>query len=93
MLERRVLYLSQHQMLAFRWHNGALSAEGEFLAETAASEFARYLSDHPKSLYSLVANLGEEGFHSDVIPYLQARDRDIVIARRLGQTRSRLGKL
>ena len=86
MLERRLLYLTQQQMLAFRWHNGVLSAEGEFLAETAATDFARYLADHPNSLFSLVANLGEEGFHSDVIPYLQAKDRDIVISRRLGQT-------
>ena len=86
MPKRRLLYLTQQQILAFRWHNGALSAEGEFAAETAAGGFAGYLSEHPKSLFSLVVNLGEEGFHSDVIPYLQAKDRDIVISRRLGQT-------
>ena len=85
MLERRLLYLTQHQMQAFRWHNGALAAEGEFLAETAAGDFARYLGEHASSLFFLVANLGEEGFQSDVIPFLQAKDRATVITRRLIQ--------
>lgn len=86
MPERRVLYLTQHQLLAFRWQLGSLSQEGEFLAATADDQFAHYLTEHANSLFTLVVNLGEEGFHSDVIPYLQSRDRKLVISRRLGQT-------
>lgn len=85
MLERRLLYLTQHQVIAFHWRNGSLTADGEFLAETSAGDFTRYLGDHASSLFTLVVNLGEEGFQSDVIPYLQAKDRNAVIARRLGQ--------
>ena len=86
MLERRLLYLTQHQMTAFLWQGGTLSPEEEFLAETADENFARYLADHATSLFTLVVNLGEEGFQSDVIPYLQAKDRNAVISRRLGQS-------
>lgn len=82
---RHVLYLTQHQLFAFRWHHGALSPEGEFLAEMAAGDFSGYLASHGNDLFTLVVNLGEEGFQSDVIPYLQSRDRAAVIARRLGQ--------
>ena len=85
MLERRLLYLTQHQMSAFRWHNGALSPEGDFAVENAADQFVQYLADHARSLFSLIVNLGEEGFQSDVIPFLQSKDRATVIARRLGQ--------
>lgn len=86
MLERRLLYLTQHQMLAFRWQNGALSPEGEFIAEDAGEGFTTYLKDHARSLFTMVVNLGEEGFHPDVIPFLQSGDRSTVIARRLGQS-------
>lgn len=85
MFERRLLYLTQHQVIAFHWRNGTLTADGEFLAETSADDFTRYLGEHASSLFTLVVNLGEEGFQSDVIPYLQAKDRNAVIARRLGQ--------
>jgi len=86
MPERRVLYLTQQQLLAFRWQLGSLSPEGEFLAAAASEQFSQYLAEHASSLFSLVVNLGEEGFHTDVIPYLQSRDRNLVITRRLGQT-------
>jgi len=86
MPERRVLYLTQQQLLAFRWQLGSLSPEGEFLAASADEQFSEYLADHASSLFSVVVNLGEEGFHTDVIPFLQSRDRNLVIARRLGQT-------
>jgi hypothetical protein len=85
MPERRLLYLTQHQVIAFHWRNGTLTPDGEFAAETSADDFTRYLGEHPGSLFSLVVNLGEEGFQNDVIPYLQAKDRKAVIARRLGQ--------
>ena len=85
MLERRLLYLTQHQVSAYRWHKGTFSPEGDFAVENAADHFTQYLEEHAHSLFTMVVNLGEEGFQSDVIPFLQSKDRNTVIARRLSQ--------
>lgn len=82
---RRLLYLTQHQIFAYRWQGGNLSPDGEFLAEDAASSFAQYLAERPQALFSIVVNIAEEGFRSDTIPFLQSKDRAAVVSRRLGQ--------
>jgi len=82
----RLLYLSAHQMTAYRWHSGELAAEGLF-ATTAEGhlEFAAYLAQHRDSIFSLLANVSEEGFHIETIPFLRGADRQAVIARKLAQ--------
>lgn len=82
----RLLYLTQHQLLAYAWKAGHCTLEAEFAVEAAGGDFLAYLRKNGSSLFSFVANLAEEGFQVETIPFLQGRDRETVLARRLGQT-------
>jgi hypothetical protein len=64
-----------------------LDCEAVFLpTEAGWRQFAGYLAQNPKSAFSLLANVAEEGFDVETIPYLSSADRRKVIARRLSQT-------
>ena len=82
----RLLYLSAHQLTACHWQSGVLTNEGLFAAsESGYQQFADYLAAHPKSTFSILANVSEEGFQIETIPFLQGADRSAVIKRKLGQ--------
>jgi len=86
MYARRLLYLSAHQLTACLWHAGQLTDEGSFDAtEDGRARFARHLASNRKSLFWLLANVADEGFHIEKIPFLRGDDRQAVIARKLGQ--------
>ena len=83
---RRLLYLGTHQLVTYRWQAGTLHDEGRFIAGPEGyAAFAAYLREHPHSVYRLLANVAEEGFQSETIPYLHGRDRQVVVERKLGQ--------
>ncbi len=83
---RRILYLSAHQMTAYRWQAGAVHAEQSFdVSPQGIAEFASYLDPRKDSLFTLLANLPEEGFQIETIPFLQSADRNAVITRKLAQ--------
>jgi hypothetical protein len=82
----RLLYLSAHQMAAYRWQSGQLTSEGLFAAtEEGHQQFSDYLAQNPKSVFSILANVSEEGFQIETIPFLQGADRKAIIERKLGQ--------
>ena len=86
MKTRRLLYLTAQQMVATRWQAGHLDQEGIFAAnESGHQQFAAYLAQHPNDVFVLLANVSEEGFQVETIPFLQGADRQTVIKRRLGQ--------
>ena len=81
-----LLYLSAHQMAAYRWRAGSLTTEGSFdLTAEGVSEFSAYLLRNRKRCFALLANVAEEGFQTETIPFLRGKDRREVIARKLGQ--------
>lgn len=85
MTTHRLLYLSAHRMTAYRWHSGVLESEASFAAsDEGHQQFADYIRQR-RSDFSLLANVSEEGFHLETIPFLQGKDRTAVIARKLGQ--------
>lgn len=86
MAAHRLLYLTQHQLLAFEWKAGRCRLEAEFAVESAGADFLSYLRQNGSSVFSFVANLPEEGFQVETIPFLRGRDREAVLGRRLGQT-------
>ncbi|MDR1368456.1 MAG: hypothetical protein LBJ76_07060 [Candidatus Accumulibacter sp.] len=74
-------------MSAFIWRSGDLVGEGDFPpTEDGLREFGDYLGKHSDSVFSLLADVAEEGIHIETIPFLQGADREAVIARRLGQS-------
>ena len=82
----RLLYLSAHQLAAFHWRAGTLTAEGVFPAgEDGHQAFAAYLARHAHSVFALLANVAEEGFQVETIPFLRGGDRQTVIRRKLAQ--------
>ena len=87
MKPQRHLYLSAQQLAAYRWHAGTLNEEGRFtVSEEGLLQFREYLASNPSSVFSLLANVAEEGFHSETIPFLRGSDRTTVIQRKLAQT-------
>jgi len=86
MTSQRLLYLSPHQVSAHRWHSGVLTYEETFSPSDAGlQQFGRYLAQNRQSTFSLLANVAEEGFQIETIPYLQGADRKKVIERKLEQ--------
>jgi hypothetical protein len=86
MKTRRLIYLSAHQATVLRWQAGALIGEGLFEATAEGQQqFAAYLTKHSKSLFALLANVAEEGFQIETIPFLQGADRKAIIGRKFGQ--------
>lgn len=86
MKSRRLLYLSAHQATALRWQAGVLTGEGLFEdTEAGHQRFAAYLAKHSESLFALLANVAEEGFQIETIPFLHGTDRKAIIDRKFGQ--------
>jgi hypothetical protein len=86
MYTRRLIYLASHQITACRWRGGELSDEGVFdSSEAGKQRFTQYLAENRKSLFSILANVSEEGFHIEMIPFLRGADRSSIISRKLGQ--------
>lgn len=81
-----LLYLSTHQMSACQWRSGRLSDEQSFPASDDGRErFAAYLKENGRSIFSLLVNVADEGFHIETIPFLRGADRKTVIERKLEQ--------
>ncbi len=86
MKPQRLLYLSAHQMTAYHWQAGELTCEEVFsVSESGVQQFAHYLARNMQSIFSLLANVSEEGFHIETIPFLRGNDRKAVIQRKLSQ--------
>lgn len=86
MPQHRILLLSTHQLVAYRWSSGVVHQEAGFDAGgTGQPAFEAYLRQHRSSIFHLLINVAEEGFQLETIPFLQSSDRKAVIARKLGQ--------
>ena len=86
MRARRLLFLGLHQLSAYHWRGGTLHDEGHFaIGPDGYADFAAYLRQHPADTFMFLANVAEEGYQLETIPYLRGRDRQAVIERKLGQ--------
>ena len=86
MRERRLLFVDASHLTAYCWRSGALTNEGRFSASGAGpAEFVRYLGTLPRSVFYLLAELADEGFELDDIPFVRGRDRSALVERKLGQ--------
>ena len=86
MTPKRLLYLDSHRLSAYCWQGGVLTLEGLFEPSTDDQvNFAKYVAAHRASHFLFLANVAEEGYQSETIPFLQGRDRQALISRKLGQ--------
>ena len=86
MKNSRLLYLDAHQLTACRWRSGELTNEAVFTSSAEGlQQFGAYLDQHQRSVFSLLANVAEEGFQIETIPFLRGADRQAIIRRKLGQ--------
>lgn len=86
MPQRRLLYVTARKVTAYQWTSGRLEAEAVFSNdEEGVAEFAKVLADAPLALYYLLADVVEEDFHSETIPFVRGGDRRMLLGRKLAQ--------
>lgn len=86
MPQRHALFLDLTHVSAYSWHGGTLRPEGRFAGDAPGTEaFVEFLRRHRSSIYYLIADVSEEGYQIEDVPYVQGRDRQALIERRLAQ--------
>ncbi|MBI4988901.1 MAG: hypothetical protein HZC23_08795 [Rhodocyclales bacterium] len=86
MPQRRLLYLDSNGLSACLWQGGTLHEEGHFPQDEAGiAAFSEYVARHRHSSFYLLADIADEGFQIEVLPYTQGADRSALLARKLGQ--------
>lgn len=86
MPQQRLLYLDTNHLSALLWHGGTLHEEGHFPHDGAGvAAFTEYLAQHRGSNFRLLADVTDEGFQIETLPYTQGADRRALLARKLGQ--------
>ena len=86
MLTKRLFYFSSHEVTAHRWSKGELHREAVFATnEQGIADFSRYVAANPESLFYLLADVIEEDFFQENIPYVRGSDRSNLLARKLSQ--------
>ena len=86
MPSKRLFYLTSHGVTAYSWKRGELRREAAFgMNEEGVAEFSRYVADAAESLFYLLADVVEEDFFQENIPYVRGTDRRALLARKLAQ--------
>src|SRR3989304_6080385 len=86
MADKRLLYITAQRLQAYNWKAGNLPAHGSFEAgEQGVTEVAHYVGTSPKSLYYMVADVSEEDFFQENIPYVRGKDRRTLLGRKIAQ--------
>ncbi|GAB4170705.1 MAG: hypothetical protein Fur0039_10370 [Rhodocyclaceae bacterium] len=82
----RLLHLDASGLTAYRWSGAQPVREGRYPNDAAGHEaFLRYLLDHPRSLYRMLADVQDEGFGFESVPFAGGADRRAMLARKLNQ--------
>jgi hypothetical protein len=83
-MEKHFLYLSDHELRAFRFKDKKLIEIQHFqILKNGKTEFAKYLNRHPKiSLYWLV-NTTKETYQATTLPHVLGKDRHELMAHRM----------
>jgi hypothetical protein len=83
---KRLLYITAARATAYLWSSGRLSIDASFAAgEEGVAAFASYLAAAPSSLFYVLADVVEEDFHQENIPFLRGGDRRALLERKLAQ--------
>jgi hypothetical protein len=83
---RRLLLAEANRLAAYRWDGGTLNLEAKFAADEAGiAAFSTYLATQRGSNFYMLADVPEEGFQLELLPFVQGADRTILIQRKLSQ--------
>jgi hypothetical protein len=84
---RRLLYLSAHQLTAFKlWQSARCPRRVPSTPrKPGSSALCQLPRGNRKSIFSILANVSDEGFHIETIPFLRGADRTAIVRRKLGQ--------
>jgi hypothetical protein len=83
---KRLCYFTSQRVTAYLWRRGDLQKEGVFdMNEKGVAEFSRYVAGAPGSLFYVLADVVEEDFFQENIPYVRGADRRALLARKLAQ--------
>ncbi|HTY03146.1 MAG TPA: hypothetical protein VMC81_05380 [Rhodocyclaceae bacterium] len=86
MTARRLLFLDSLSLTAYRWQPGGPRIEATFTSDEAGlAAFADFLQLKRGSLYYLLADVAEEGFQIEDVPYVSGSDRQEMLKRKLAQ--------
>lgn len=85
-MQRRVLFLDNSHLTAYRIDGGFVRHEAAFAADTAGLEaFGAYLAQQRRSVFMMLADVVEEGFQIEDIPRSSGKDRSAIVRRKLAQ--------
>jgi hypothetical protein len=83
---RHVLLFDSLGASAYRWQRGRLCPERDFpLDDPDPTELSQFLGERRGDLFYILADLTDEGFHLETLPYVRGHDRRELIDRKLGQ--------
>lgn len=84
---RTLLYLDTSGLTAYAWHKGQVTPLVHFAAGAeGVAAFGEFLAEQPASTrYSVLADLAEEGFHLETLPFVRGKDRRAMLARKGSQ--------
>lgn len=86
MKPKHILLFDGNRLAIHTWKDGHVHPEGHFTADAGGFEnFDNWLGQHHGNLLYLLADVAEEGFQLEDIPWVQGGDRIALIKRRLGQ--------
>ncbi|MDP1654378.1 MAG: hypothetical protein Q8L56_16830 [Rhodocyclaceae bacterium] len=86
MPQRRVLFLDNSRLTAYRIGSGSVQLETAFGADAAGlAAFGAYLAEHRRSVFMLLADVVEESFQTEDIPHSSGKDRNAIVRRKLAQ--------
>ncbi|HEY6239629.1 MAG TPA: hypothetical protein VIW78_02195 [Burkholderiales bacterium] len=86
MPSKRLCYFTSQGIAAYLWNKGRLLREAVFpMNAEGLAEFSRYVSGTSGSLFHVLADVVEEDFFQENIPYVRGSDRRALLARKLAQ--------
>ncbi|MBX3670637.1 MAG: hypothetical protein KF778_19725 [Rhodocyclaceae bacterium] len=86
MADRRLLYLFDHGLVAYRRADGGLLADAEFAGDEAGqAQFSAYVAGQRSAVFSVLADVGEEAYHYEKVPFVRGADRKALFTRKLAQ--------
>jgi hypothetical protein len=86
MAAKRLIYATASRATAYVWSHGHLSVDTSFPAsEDGIAAFTNYVSAVPRSLFYVLADVVEEDFHWESVPFIRGKDRRALLDRKLAQ--------